>query len=158
MNDEALVMTETVKQSRGMRGFTLLELMVVVAIVGILAGIAWPSYQEYVLRGNRSEGMALLSDAAARQERYFAQNNSYITSQSDIAKLALPHTSGTTVSSPTGKYRLTVSKVANDGGYTLTAAPQGAQANDTRCGSFTLDAVGRRGVSAAGAKVAECWR
>nr|ELD4571953.1 type IV pilin protein [Pseudomonas aeruginosa] len=56
------------------RGFTLIELMIVVVIIAILAGIAYPSYDEYVKRGNRTEGQALLSEAAATQERYFSQN------------------------------------------------------------------------------------
>ena len=58
-------------------GFTLIEMVIVVAIIGIMAAIAYPSYVEYVKRGYRTEGMAMLNDAAARQERYFAQNNSY---------------------------------------------------------------------------------
>ncbi|HEJ3591491.1 TPA: type IV pilin protein [Pseudomonas aeruginosa] len=55
------------------KGFTLLEMVVVVAVIGILLGIAIPSYQNYVIRSNRTEGQALLSDAAARQERYYSQ-------------------------------------------------------------------------------------
>nr|WP_273232360.1 type IV pilin protein [Pseudomonas kuykendallii] len=117
------------------RGFTLIEMMIVVAIVGILAAIAYPSYQQYVLRSNRTEGQALLNDAAAREERYFAQNNVYVSAAGDLGKLNLPSTttSGTgsdvtsSALSPTGKYKLTVSKVDNDGGYTLTATPQGSQ-------------------------------
>ncbi|MQK16898.1 prepilin-type N-terminal cleavage/methylation domain-containing protein, partial [Escherichia coli] len=61
-------------KTKAQRGFTLIELMVAVAIISILAAIAYPSYREYVNRGNRSEGQALLSDAAAAQERYYAQN------------------------------------------------------------------------------------
>lgn len=141
-----------------MRGFSLLELMIAVAVIGILAAIAYPSYQEHVIRGNRTEGMALLSEAAARQERYFAQNNAYITTQNDVAKLAMPYTTGTTVSSPTGKYQLVVSKAGNDGGYTLTATRQATQVNDTKCGNLTLDAVGRRGNVGGSADAASCWR
>ncbi|MDX9875798.1 MAG: type IV pilin protein [Spongiibacteraceae bacterium] len=140
------------------RGFTLIELMIAVVIVAILAAFAIPSYQQYVLRGHRSEGTALLSDAAARQERFFAQNNSYVTSQTNIGKLGLPNTSGTTVSSLTGRYTLSVSSATNDGGYTLTAAPQGPQLKDTACGSLILDATGKRGVGASGANVSDCWR
>ena len=139
-------------------GFTLVELMAVVLLLGILTAIAYPSYQEHVLRGYRSEAMALLNDAAARQERFFAQNNSYVTEQADVGELGLPHTSGTTVTSATGRYTLGVAEVADDGGYTLTATRQGAQVSDTRCGDLTLDATGQRGATASGADVSACCR
>jgi type IV pilus assembly protein PilE len=137
-----------------MQGFTLIELMIVVAIVGILAAIAYPNYSDYIARGNRSEGIAQLNDVAARQERYFAQNNSYITSSADLAKLGLT-VSGSKVASTTGKYSLTVSKIANDGGYTLTATQR---FGDSKCGNLTLDALGNRGRSGSGMSVTDCWK
>ena len=147
-------------------GFTLIEMMIVVAIIAILAAIAYPSYQQYVLRSNRTEGQALLNDAAAREERYFAQNNVYVSAPKDLGKLNIANTttsrSGDTVTisvfSATGKYQLSVSKVDKDGGYTLTATPQDAQAADTKCGNLTLNAIGAKGVSASGASVNDCWR
>lgn len=69
-----------------MQGFTLIEMMIVVAIIGILAAVAYPSYAEHVKRGNRSEGQALLSDIAAAQERYYSQNNRYITATGEIGR------------------------------------------------------------------------
>lgn len=130
------------------RGFTLIEMMIVVAIIGILAAIAYPSYDEYVKRGNRTEGQAFLSDVAARQERYFSQNNTYITDVANIAKLGLANTN-----SPTGKY--TISLADGGGGYTLTASQQ---FGDTKCGNLTLNALGEKGRSGAGKTVEECWR
>ncbi len=103
------------------------------------------SYDEYVKRGNRTEGQAFLSDVAARQERYFSQNNVYVTKDTDISKLGL-----SSAGSPTGKYSLTVG--TGGGGYTLTVANT---FNDTKCGSLTLNARGERG---AGGSVADCWR
>lgn len=141
-------------QPRGTRqtGFTLIEMMVVIVIVGILASIAYPSYTEYVKRGNRTEGQALLSDAAARQERYFNQNNAYVTTAADISKLGMNLSSN---KSATGKYVFSVSKVDGDGGYTLTATQQ---FGDTKCGNLTLTANGVRGATASGASASDCWR
>jgi type IV pilus assembly protein PilE len=136
------------------KGFTLIELMIVVGILGILVAIAYPNYTEYVNRGNRSEGQALLNDAAASQERFFAQNNRYVTAAADIAKLGLRGTTGTTVKSDNGKYTLTVGTNANDGGYTLTATQN---FGDAACGNLSLNA---RGVKAnSGTKSVEaCWK
>ena len=129
-------------------GFTLIEVMIVVVIIGILAAIAYPSYDEYVKRANRSEGQALLNDAAARQERYFAQNNAYITSSGELSKLGLR--------TETGKYKLQVAKgEKEDGGYLLTAKQQ---FGDSKCGNLTLNAMGKKGRTGTGKTVEECWR
>ncbi|WP_312598078.1 type IV pilin protein [Stutzerimonas nitrititolerans] len=137
------------------KGFTLIELMIVVGILGILAAIAYPNYMEYIQRSNRSEGQALLSDAAASQERFFAQNNSYVTTAADIAKLGMRNTSGTTITSDTGKYTLTVATSANDGGYTLTATQH---FGDATCGNLTLNALGVKGRTGSGKTVEQCWK
>ena len=130
-------------------GFTLIELMVVVVIIGILASIAFPSYTEYVQRSKRSEGQAFLIDAAARQERYFVQNNGYITTTAGAANLGLT----ATPKSEHGHYALAISVVANDGGYTLTASPQ---FTDNKCGNLILNALGSKTVSSGDAAL--CWR
>lgn len=143
------------------KGFTLIELMITVVIIGILAAIAYPSYQEFVKRGNRTEGQAFLSEVAARQERYFAQNNEYVTSDADISDLNLKKDGAN--ESVTKKYVLSLSKSASDGGYTLTATPE---FDDAKCGNLVLNATGNRGAAGkldSGSdsdkkKVRECWR
>lgn len=130
------------------RGFTLIEMMIVVAIIGILVAIAYPSYDEFVKRGNRTEGQAFLSDVAARQERYFSQNNTYIIDVAKIAKLGLAN-----ASSPTGKY--TISLADGGGGYTLTA---NNQFNDAKCLTLTLNALGERDSTGSRADKNDCWR
>ncbi|MCJ1883669.1 prepilin-type N-terminal cleavage/methylation domain-containing protein [Pseudomonas sp. LA21] len=137
-------------------GVTLVELMLAVAIAAILAAIAYPNYRQYVLRANRTEGQALLLDAAVRQERYFAQNNSYIVATAELARLGLPRVTVKGAESTGGKYLLTVERGAEEGGYWLTVTPQGTQAQDLRCGALSLNAQGEQH-SAAG-DAAECWR
>ena len=139
------------------KGFTLIELMIVVAVVAILAAIAYPSYQEYVKRARRAEAQSLLNEAAAREERWRAQNGSYMTdgTATGIAKLKLPHVDR----SENGYYTLGIAVVANDGGYTLQATRAGAQTSDRRCGDFTLDATGKKGIAASTPGTVEaCWR
>jgi len=142
------------------KGFTLIELMIVVAVVAILAAIGYPSYQEYVIRSRRVEGQSLLNDASARQERWRAQNGEYLTNgtASDIAtKLKLAHLE----KSENGYYTLRVTKAADstDGGYTLTATRSGVQVNDLKCGDFMLNATGKKDmVAGTPGTAALCWR
>jgi len=133
------------------KGFTLIEVMIVVVIIGILAAIALPSYDEYVKRGNRSEGQAFLNDVAARQERYFAQANVYITDNTNLGKLY--GTPATAQKSPTDKYTITLGD--GGGGYTLTA---NNQFNDAKCETLTLNARGEKGSTGSRTNNDDCWR
>ncbi|WP_137970891.1 type IV pilin protein [Pseudomonas sp. F(2018)] len=140
---------------RSASGFTLIEVMMVIGIIGILAAIAIPNYTEYLNRSKRSEGKALLIEIAARQERFYAQNTRYVTDSANIAQLAMHKTSGTVVSSENGYYEVTVSTSAGDGGYTLTATQK---IGDVGCGNLTINALGVKGRSGSGKTVEECWK
>lgn len=128
------------------RGFTLIELIIAIAIVGILVGIAYPSYQDYVIRAGRSDGQAALLNLAAHMESYYTENNSY-TGATSPAVLGLPATSNK------DNYNLSVSALTATT-YTLSATPIAGtpQADDTTCGTLTLTNTNIRGPSA------NCWQ
>jgi type IV pilus assembly protein PilE len=131
-------------------GFTLVELMITVMVIGVLSAIAFPNYTQYVQRSNRVQGKTALLKLAGAQERYFTVNNQYT---SDLAALGAANYSG---ESATGsKYDITV--IAATGKtisttYVITATPR---STDATCGSLTLDYLGNKGQTLG--TQALCW-
>lgn len=134
------------------RGFTLIELMIVVAVIGILSAIAYPSYQEHVRKTNRADAQATLMELSHFMERFYSANGKYLTSAN--AGPTLPFTT-TPKGGAATNYNLSLSTVTAFA-YTLTATATGSMAND-KCGNLTLTNTGVRGSSING-MAAECWR
>jgi type IV pilus assembly protein PilE len=144
---------------RRARGFTLIELMIVVAIIGILAAIAFPAYNQSVRKSRRSDAKAALLDLAQREERYLSTANQYTTS---APLLGYGGSATVTTANPmnitsgsASYYQLAVSAPTSTT-FTATATPQGAQATDT-CGTYTLSNTGTQGVSGGTGTPADCW-
>lgn len=139
-------------QSR--RGFTLIELMVVVAVIGILAAIAYPAYTNNVRKSNRAEAKAIIMEAAGRQEKLFAQSFSYARNMTALGYTANPFIT------ENGKYSVAVTNPGSAASpaaattFTLTATALGAQADDS-CDGFSITQTGVKGVTEG--TVDLCW-
>ena len=129
-------------------GFTLIELMITVAILAIIAAVAIPSYTSYVDRGKRAEARTALLDIAARQERYYSNNRQYAD---QLSKLNL---SGT--KSENGYYTLSVTlpSGSNNQDFDATATPSGW--TDDKCSNLGIDETGAKTHSGLGDR-ALCW-
>lgn len=130
---------------RNARGFTLIELMITVAVIAILAAVAIPSYSEHVRKSRRAQAKADLVELAQQLERFHTVQNTY-------SGMSLPFTE----SPRDGKsyYTLSLSGAATSSAFTLQAVPGTGQDKD-KCGTLTLDQAGRK--TPTEAKVAGCW-
>jgi type IV pilus assembly protein PilE len=142
-------------------GFTLVELMVVVAIAAILVSIATAGYQSQVRKSRRTEARTALLDLAAREERWYSTNNAYTNAPANLG-----YATFTPVGS--GYYNVAVATTAanpaavppTQAGYTITATATGLQVGDTGCRTFTVDQTGTQtALDSGGANTtATCWQ
>ncbi|MBS0444968.1 MAG: prepilin-type N-terminal cleavage/methylation domain-containing protein [Proteobacteria bacterium] len=135
---------------RPQRGFTLIELMVALAIVAVLVAVALPSYTSHVLHSHRSDAMATLAQDQAIIERCYAQNYSYAADQPCTA-LQIPQTS------PQGYYTIAFSN-RDATHYTLTATAILSQLDDTTCRTLSIDQTNNKtAADASGTPQSSCW-
>lgn len=147
------------------KAFTLTELMITVAIIGILAAIAYPSYLDQVRKSRRADGKSALLQAAQWMERFYTENNRYNQDRAGNA-IVLPLTQAP-IEGTTKYYNISLSNnctgaatvTANT--FTLSACPISTsdQIND-KCGTLTLTNTGAKGVTgaASGVTADDCWR
>jgi type IV pilus assembly protein PilE len=152
--------------SESSTGFTLIELVVAIVIVGILAAIAIPAYSGYVAKSHRTDAKTALLDMASMEERFFSTNNSYSQNPSDLGYTgALPFPVGS------GYYNITVltvvAAVAPSGTtngtpatYSIQATAVGNQASaDPSCATFTINSAGQQGATGTDPQAAtDCWQ
>lgn len=127
-------------------GFTLIELMITVVVVGILASIALPSYQDYVRKSRRADAQAFMYEVASRQQHHLLDRRMYASTLTALSLLVPPSVSA--------YYSIALPTVKNDTqpmGFVLQAVTQGDQINDA-CGTLTLNAQGVKGAEKDG-----CW-
>lgn len=149
------------RNARSMRacsasGFTLVELMVTAAILGILLAIAIPNYREHVAKGKRADGMGVLLEAAQFMERNFSDSGRYDQTASGAA-ISLPLALTTAPRGDAGSYYVISLSAVSATAFTLQAAPTNTMAGDA-CGTFTLTSTGVRAVAGGTKTKDQCWR
>ncbi len=132
-------------------GFTLIELMIVVAIIAILAAIALPAYTSYITRTKRTAAEGCLSEHANYMERYYTTNLNYAKDSAGTAN-TLPGLDCAGPQRTGANYQYALAS-ASTAAYSITATPTGAQlTRDTKCGTLSINQTGTRGPGTDG-----CW-
>lgn len=153
---------------RSGRGFTLIEVMIVVAIVAILSMIAMPSYQEYVRRSKRAEAEGILMEAAQFMQRYYSANDRYTATAGTATTEVVQEVDNVSIlpaslrqSPKSGSASYTIAVLARDTppSYTLKATRTGSMTGD-KCGTLVLSGQGVKGMEGAttGLTAADCWK
>jgi type IV pilus assembly protein PilE len=145
-----LAYQKALSRHRKAAGFTLIEVMIAVVIIGIVAGIAVPSYSNYMTDARRTDAISFLSEVAGEQVRYFSDNNQYATTMKELG-----YGAAATFTTPEGHYMVSVNN-ATALKFLLTATPVtgGKQASDAECANFTISNTGQR--KSTGTKT-DCW-
>lgn len=142
--------------SRCAQGFSLVELMVVAAILGILLAIAVPGYREHVAKSKRADGMGVLSEAAQFMERNFSDSGRYDQNASGAA-ITLPLALTIAPRGDTSSYYVISLNAVSATAFTLQAVPINSMAGDP-CGTFTLTSTGVKDVTGGSKTKDQCWR
>lgn len=139
---------------RRIRGFTLIELMITVAVVGILASVAYPSYESYMKRARRSAAQQLMQDIATKESQYLLDARGFIATIGGAGSLNVPSRDGwtcaATCTNPSYTISVVVDNAATPPTYTITGAPAAKQASD---GTLTLDSTGAKARIVSGSNV-----
>jgi type IV pilus assembly protein PilE len=135
-------------------GFTLMELVVVILIIGLLVSLAVPSYKSFIMKSRRTEAKQMLFMAAQRQQQWFTQNNTYTT---DMTASGL----NIDATSSNGYYTLSIAagttgSITTSYSVSATAVSGSSQAADTACGTFSLNSLGQRSISGSQTQP-PCW-
>ena len=141
------------------RGFTLVETLVVIAIIAMLASIGFPQYTTYMTRTKRATAKSFMLIVADRQEQFFLDNKQYAGGMSDLGyaddAVALDNNGIVTITTNPARIYLVDLSNTSATTFTINAAPELVQANqDTLCGTLTLSHTGQRDQTGAGTR---CW-
>lgn len=133
-------------------GFTLIELMITVAIIAILSAIAYPSYKSYIVRSNRAAAVSYVMNLVSKQEQYYLDARRYADQLSQLGAATVP-------AEVANNYIITITVAnlsASPPTYSFTATPNGSQLSDTQCGALSVNQTGNKTVTGSG-PVTKCW-